>query len=448
MAPGATQAAQVFVPAGVGTMSHVTAGDADRSCFAVAGARARVAGPGSYARLAATVIRWSWRIPSRVAWGSGPTGPGLYAANLHLRIASRVLVRVGSFHASAFDELERHAARLPWPEFLAPGSPVEFRVTSRKSRLYHQDAVAQRLLGGGERRALGVSPAASSDRGARRSSSSGSSATSARSAPTPRASCCTAAATGSALAKAPLRETLAAAMLVAIGLGRHEPLIDPMCGSGTIPIEAALLARRIPPGLGRDFACMGWPGFDAAAWERVVRRGAGAGVATGAGADSRAPIATRARSRRRSPTPSAPASAADIEWRRAAVSAIAPPPGPGWIVTNPPYGVRVGDRRRLRDLYAQLGNVARRCCPGWGVAFLAAHAELERQTGLEPMPCSRTENGGIRVRLVRGRAYPAGATPDDPVSRPSYTPCSRRLRLDQAAAFAGRLSAPANISER
>lgn len=101
---------------------------------------------------------------------------------------------------------------------------------------------------------------------------------------------------------------------------------------------------------------------------------------------------------------------ADIEWRRAAVSAIAPPPGPGWIVTNPPYGARVGDRRRLRDLYAQLGNVARRSCPGWGVAFLAAHAELERQTGLNPIPVLSTENGGIRVRLVQARIPGGGDT--------------------------------------
>jgi putative N6-adenine-specific DNA methylase len=95
--------------------------------------------------------------------------------------------------------------------------------------------------------------------------------------------------------------------------------------------------------------------------------------------------------------------AADIEWRRAAISAIAPPPGPGWLVTNPPYGVRVGERRTLRDLYAQLGNVARRCCPGWEVAFLAVHTELERQTGLALTVRLATENGGIRVRLVQGR---------------------------------------------
>jgi len=92
----------------------------------------------------------------------------------------------------------------------------------------------------------------------------------------------------------------------------------------------------------------------------------------------------------------------DIQWRRAAISAIEPPPTPGWIVANPPYGVRVGDRQRLRDLYAQLGNVLRRHCLGWRVALLSTHAELERQTGLELAPAFSTENGGIRVRLMCG----------------------------------------------
>ena len=177
-----------------------------------------------------------------------------------------------------------------------------------------------------------------------------------------------------------------------------------MCGSGTIPIEAALLARRIPPGLGPRLRVHAWPEFDAAAWGRVVLGARASAMLPrapapilGSDRDAGAVAAAQPPMRR------APASAADIEWRRAAISAIAPPPGRGWIVTNPPYGVRVGERRRLRDLFAQLGNVARRCCPGWGVAFLATHPELERQTGLDARPPrSRTENGGIRVRLVPG----------------------------------------------
>jgi Predicted N6-adenine-specific DNA methylase len=142
---------------------------------------------------------------------------------------------------------------------------VEFRVTSRKSRLYHQDAVAQRMMGAVAARLSGIpaggdSPQEFIVRLFRDE--------------------CTVSADASgdllhrrgyrlASGKAPLRETLAAAMLAAAGWDRVAPLLDPMCGSGTIPIEAALLARRVPPGLGRGFAFERWPGFDADAWEAV-----------------------------------------------------------------------------------------------------------------------------------------------------------------------------------
>jgi putative N6-adenine-specific DNA methylase len=401
-------------------MSHVTAAGGDLECFAVAA-------PGLEPLVAAELralaelqpVAVGEIEPGGVSFRAGRAG--LYAANLHLRIASRVLVRIGAFHASAFHELERHAARLPWREFVASGRPVAFRVTSRKSRLYHQDAIAQRLLAAAAG-AAGVSDGTAAPKEAT-DDPHGSEAT------TPEGDVaqelvvrlfrdeCTVSADASgellhrrgyrlATAKAPLRETLAAAMLVGSGWDGTAPLVDPMCGSGTIPIEAALLARRIPPGMARRFAFMRWPGFDESVWEQLVRQArermllrAPAPI-LGSDRDAGAVAASAANAERAGV-------AGDIEWRRAAISAMAPPPGPGWIVTNPPYGVRVGERRRLRDLYAQLGNVARRCCPGWEVALLAAHPELERQTGLERAVRFTTENGGIRVRLVEGRVAAA-----------------------------------------
>lgn len=322
---------------------------------------------------------------------------GVATANLHLRVASRVLVRVGSFHAAAFRELERRAERLPWASFVSPGRPVEFRVTSRKSRLYHQDAIAERLSAVVARQAGG---AATGGEGPQefvvrlfRDE-------------------CTVSADASgellhrrgyrlATARAPLRETLAAAMLLAAGWDGTAPLLDPMCGSGTIPIEAALLARRIPPGLQRRFAVEHWPGFDpewlrriaAAARERILP--CAPAPILGSDRDAGAIRAAMENAVRAGVD-------GDVAFRRAAISSIEPPPGPGWIVTNPPYGVRVGERTRLRDLFAQFGNVARRRLAGWQVALLSSHMELERQTGLPLVPALATENGGIRVRLVRG----------------------------------------------
>ena len=374
-------------------MSHVTVADGDLECFAAAApgleplVAAELRGLGELQPVAVGEIE-----PGGVSFRAGRAG--LYAANLHLRIASRVLVRIGTFHASAFHELERHAVRLPWREFVASGGPVAFRVTSRKSRLYHQDAIAQRLLAaaGGATTSDGDAAQEFIVRLFRDE--------------------CTVSADASgellhrrgyrlATAKAPLRETLAAAMLVGAGWDGSAPLVDPMCGSGTIPIEAALLARRVPPGLARRFAFMRWPGFDESAWEQLVRQARERMLPRapvpilGSDRDAGAVAASAANAERAGV-------AGEIEWRRAAISAMAPPPGRGWIITNPPYGVRVGERRELRDLYAQLGNVARRCCPGWEVAFLAVHPELERQTGLEPAVRFTTENGGVRVRLVQG----------------------------------------------
>jgi putative N6-adenine-specific DNA methylase len=333
---------------------------------------------------------------------------GVYASNLHLRTASRIVVRLGGFRASTFHELERRARRLPWGTFVRPGARLEIRVTSRKSRLYHQDAVAQRLETF-VREATGA-PGVSEP------------------APTGQAIAvrlyrdqCTVSVDSSgellhrrgyrqATAKAPLRETLGAAMLLASGWDGSGPLLDPMCGSGTIPIEAALLARRIPPGLRRRFAFQDWPGFDIALWEQLTREGAervlpSAGVPIlGSDRDEGAVAGARANADRAGV-------GGDIEFRRAAISAVEPPKRRGWLVTNPPYGVRVGERRRLRDLYAQLGNVARRRCGGWRLALFSAHAELERQIALPLEPRFETLNGGIRVRLVQGLVPETGTAP-------------------------------------
>lgn len=331
---------------------------------------------------------------------------GVARGNLHLRTASRVLVRLGCFRARTFAELERHAARLPWDRFAAEGRPVRFRVTSRKSKLYHQDAIAERLLGAAGRPA------------AERSARTG--------ADDPRAPqefvvrvfrdgvTVSADSSGELLHRrgyrfeggaAPLRETLAAAMLLGAGWDPATPLMDPFCGSGTIPIEAALLARRIPPGLCRGFAFERWPELDARVWEREIER-AREGILPrapapilGADRDPTAVAAARANAERAGV-------AGDVEVRRAPVSALAPPPGTGWIVTNPPYGVRAGEPARLPRLYASFGRVLRDRCAGWQVALLSSDRRLAARLGLALDSGLLTTNGGIRVRLLMGQVGP------------------------------------------
>ena len=334
-------------------------------------------------------------------------------ANLWSRTASRVVVRVGEFHARAFGELERRARQLPWERFLDAGRPVRLRVTCRKSRLYHSDAVAERLAGV-IASTTGAVPAVDTSTDADEGGTGSAQLIIARL----FHDVCTVSADSSgdllhmrgyrlATAKAPMRETLAASILAASGWVSDAPLLDPLCGAGTIPIEAALIARRIPPGLGRRFAFMHWPGFEEPQWTRMLEEAR-------AGALAAAPAPIQGSDRDAGAIEAATANAeragvlADIAFSTVALSRITAPAGLGWLVTNPPYGVRVGEVDRLRNLYAQLGNVARRSCAGWTLALLSANARLDAQLGMDLEVVLRTRNGGIPVHLARG-IVPYGA---------------------------------------
>ncbi len=92
-----------------------------------------------------------------------------------------------------------------------------------------------------------------------------------------------------------------------------------------------------------------------------------------------------------------------IEFKHLAVSSITPPPGPGWVVTNPPYGERVSQGKDLRDLYARFGDVLREKCPGWDAAVLSSDPILLGQMRMKLDTSVRLTNGGIEVRLARGK---------------------------------------------
>jgi putative N6-adenine-specific DNA methylase len=328
----------------------------------------------------------------------------LYRANLHLRTASRILVRLGEFYAAAFSELRKKAGRLPWEEYLAPGQPVALRVTCHKSKLYHSDAVAERMAGAIEDR-LGRPSSYRTKRGDDEAVEAISQVIVVR---LMHDKCTISLDSSGALlhqrsyrlatAKAPLRETLAAGMLFASGWDKASPLLDPFCGSGTIAIEAALMARDIAPGRARRFAFMDWPNFGPSLWQSVLavetRPGASLPVIIASDRDAGAIEAAKANAAR--------AGVADgIEFSRRAVSAIEPPATPGWIVTNPPYGVRVSGNKDLRNLYAQFGNVLRAKCPGWHLAMLSGNAQLQKSMGLKFEDGVPLVNGGLKVRLVR-----------------------------------------------
>jgi putative N6-adenine-specific DNA methylase len=324
-------------------------------------------------------------------------------ANLWLRTASRVLVRVAEFKATAFYELEKRAKKIPWDNFLAAGQSVEFRVTARKSKLYHSDGIAERLLS-----ALGPRLSVTAESREQRAESQLFVVRVLHDEFTISADT-----SGEllhmrgyrqAVGKAPLRETLAAALVLASGWKGETPLLDPFCGSGTIPIEGALIARRIAPGLQRRFACTGWPDFSAQLWENLITEARAAALASspipilGSDRDAGAIDSARANAKRAGVD-------AEIDFSVHAVSDLAPPAAAGLVATNPPYGVRVSRGAEVRNLYARLGQVLRGRCQGWHVAMYSPEPRLAKQTGLEFRELLRTSNGGIKVAALVAKVH-------------------------------------------
>jgi putative N6-adenine-specific DNA methylase len=316
----------------------------------------------------------------------------LYAANLWLRTANRVVVRAGlAFTARTFDELEAHLGTLPWDLWIAAGCSPQVRVSSVSSHLFHTGAVAERVANALSR---GAEPGPlvvvriMHDRVMVSVDSSG--------APLFQR--------GWRLetAKAPLRETLAAAVLLASGWDRRAPLVDPFCGSGTIPIEAALLAAGVAPGHQRSFAFQDWPSFQPGTWASVngaalaVARAADPGdtpLIIGADRDAGAVRAAAANAERAGVT---------LDLRHGALSALSVPSAPaGLLISNPPYGKRAESGR---DLYARFGDVVRERFADWKVGLLVSDPGLAAQSRLKWHDEMRTTNGGIPVTFLLSRS--------------------------------------------
>jgi len=344
----------------------------------------------------------------------------LYRTNLWLRTASRVLLRLDEFHASSFHELERRVKRIPWERYVRPGSQVRFRVTCRKSRLYHSDAVAERFSNGVIQRVPGAVVAESGGKSAPEGELSEGPDDDGDSAAASQLfvvrlthdNCVVSVdSSGSllhrrgyrqAIGKAPLRETLAAAMILASEWDGRSPLVDPMCGSGTIAIEAALIAGNLAPGRSRSFAFQQWPDYDSFLWDTLVldaaKRVTGpSGGIMASDRDDGAVKSAMANAERAGV-------ASSIKFDVRTVSELDPPEPHGWIVTNPPYGVRVGERQSLRNLYERFGQVIRTQASGYKIALLSADRTLESSLHLDLREVFSTRNGGIPVRLMKTSA--------------------------------------------
>jgi putative N6-adenine-specific DNA methylase len=325
-------------------------------------------------------------ITGRVTHGgviASMTWSQLALAHLHLRTATRVLVRVGRFDATNWGPFAAGLRRVDWAAWLAPGADVDVRVSATASKLYHSGAIEERVrevlpppsAGGGHQRLavridhdlVTLSLDASGDplyqRGWRAEA-----------------------------VDAPIRETLAAALVRWSGWDAKAPLVDPCCGSGTIAIEAAMLARRIPPGRHRSFSWQRWPAAAGVDWSKLVAAAEAdvrpSGPAVFASDVDRAAVTMTSRNAQRA--------GVSVEVTTAAVDEVKRPPRAGFVVTNPPYGTRLD--APLRAVYEAVGRLA---MPPWRLAVVAAVGTPTSAFGREWADSLLTKNGGIPVRFLR-----------------------------------------------
>lgn len=352
--------------------------------------------PGLEPTLLAEVRGKGFRQPKAVPGGVVLRGgwPEVWRANLWVRGAGRVLARLASFRAVHFAQLDDRARRVPWAEVLRPGVPFRVEASCAASRLYHSDAVAQRVetairetLGAPASPEAGVTVMARMDH-----------------------DLCTISVDTSgeplhkrgykeAVNAAPMRETMAALFLMRCGYDGKEPVVDPMCGSGTFVIEAAEIAARLNPGRARHFAFEQLASFDPEAWQRMreVRSAREpAARAFGFDRDAGAIAMSHANAERAGV-------AAHTAFRQGTISELTPPEGPpGLVIVNPPYGSRLGDGRALSPLYRTLGQVLASRFQGWRVGLVTAEPALARATGLPFLPTEApVPHGGLRVTLFR-----------------------------------------------
>jgi putative N6-adenine-specific DNA methylase len=332
-----------------------------------------------------------------------------YRANLESRIASRILWQVAGDDYRNEDDIYRAVFALPWTDWFEPARTIRVDVSATKSPLTSlnfvtlkiKDAVCDKI-----RRLSGRRPSVNTHE------------------PdipiqghlTNRDFTLYLDATGEPLFKrgtrlatgeAPLRENLAAGILRLAGWVPGIPLLDPMCGSGTILLEAAHIALDIAPGLGRHFAFEKFKNFDGRRWRELLQRSA-------ARQKPKAPLAIYGSDLSDEVLKAARANlmAAGLEkivsLKRANMLEISAPAKQGIIVTNPPYGVRLGEQQALAEFYPKLGDVLKKQFSGWRAYLLSADMRLPKLIRLAATKRTPLFNGALECRLFEYKMVEGG----------------------------------------
>ncbi|MCA9735881.1 MAG: RNA methyltransferase [Deferribacteres bacterium] len=330
-----------------------------------------------------------------------------YKANLWLRSATRVLLRLVDFNVSSEQELYDHIIAIPWEQYLSIDHTLAVSANARDSFLTHskytalksKDAIVDRFMNKYERRpnvdryspdvlvnvhlnnnqctvSLDMSGTSLHQRGYRQQ-------------------------TGDA----PLKEALAAGIVLLTGYDGSQPFIDGMCGSGTLPIEAAMIGRNFAPGLLRsDFGFQQWPGFDEKLWRKLVAEAQDSVKANtdapvfGSDISSQIIGFAKENARRagmRASINFSPRNMFDLHSRGEN----------GIVICNPPYGERMGEIEELKGVYREIGNVFKRnFCGNKGFIF-TGNLELLKSVGLKTSAKHILYNGPLECRLAAYDLY-------------------------------------------
>src|SRR5262245_31181531 len=340
--------------------------------------------------------------------GRGGVGFGgdlttLYQANLWLRTAVRVLRPVLEAPVTSPDELYQAVQTVEWAKYLTPEHTMAVDCNVRDSALTHSQYAARRVKDAicdqfvarvGKRPSVdpetpmvGLNLHVFQNVATLSLDASGESLHKRGYRPI--------------LTKAPLNEALAAGPILRSGWDVTRPFVDPMCGSGTLPIEATWIALKRPPGLTRKrFGFQGWIDFDVALWTEIrdaARRGVLKSLpAPIVGHDVRRDVVEFAKTNAR-----AAGIGNLLTFEAVDVKDFHPPDGPpGTIVVNPPYGERLGEEAELRPLYAAIGETFARC-PGWRCWVFTGNGSLARRIKLPVAERIHLFNGKLPCQFLR-----------------------------------------------
>ena len=351
--------------------------------------------------LAALGAREPRAVPGGVAFGGD--WAACYRANLGSRIASRILWRVSDFPCRTEEDLYAAARSVDWPEYFSVSNKIRVNVSAQKSPLKSldfatlriKDAVCDRF-----RDAVGRRPDVE------------------RAAPDVRIHAFLEEARGALYLdtsgeplfkrgwrrgriEAPLRENLAAGIVMLSGWKPEEPLLDPMCGGGTLLAEAAAMARGRAPGMNRSFGFEKLKVFDSSGWERIKKDSRNSQNSESPrlfGSDSDPRALNEARRNL--------AEAGVERWvklERADVLERTAPAATGVLIANPPYGERIGASDELAAFYPKLGDALKRSFAGWRAYFFTADRRLEKLIRLQASRRTPLYNGALECRLYEFR---------------------------------------------